>query len=455
MAVAPIPAYGKDIRRHGNNRNPPIPPLDLCPNPPPVYPSAYFAAVHDKPSIAVRNYVGDFAAFETHVYNTIVNKTVTVDEAVTYLWYVMGKITGTLDADWISFDVKIGDQGQEITAQSTLRHLVQDGGPHQVRTGGASHKDDWELMTFYLLSPYRLTGALRQDYKSVLARRYINIANGGKSIDGQCSIIDFTSTRGSWDQDADYSKAVAGLDMFLSRFPNNKHAKLRIGSIISRLRDCMGLSNLGTLAGLIQTEIKLSLQWIWCPKVADDIDRLTKVGEEIDIHRSYMQYYAAMKLGNKSPYSATVNSALHIFTHTVGCIIGKDRSINAKMVSSDSLMDAVLNGFLVGYAVMTRRTTEAQFYEPGDAKFARREVQGAVLGSDDEDDGEAAAVEAAQKKEPYTKEPGDWYTYYGQFGCKMPPHVMIVVYNRLRNIPNPREGTVGAYLQKMGADNCR
>lgn len=284
----------------------------------PTYASAYFAAVESKPTVSIPGMNLNNNHSHGTIYAAIKAGTVTVKMATAVLWEYLGTLKGTLQEDWKSFGQTIGRKDQTISARdllvaTLLAPTVLDGSDE-----AAPNPDVTKWVVLMLMAPYRLNSGLRADYKATLSARLNTLIGEIHPHPQNFVFTNYLVGKGMWEQDKDYSKVVAALDMFLSKFPEHPDAKIRICSISARYKDCAALTGIEYLRNLTGTAYGELMMWIFTPGPGTEISRIFKKGEEIDTNDSYLPYIASMKLAAKSPYSASVNPSLHYFIHFTG-----------------------------------------------------------------------------------------------------------------------------------------
>lgn len=245
------------------------------------------------------------------------NNPVDVRVACRFLWGILAMFRGTNVENWVSHGLVIARAGLEISPQNLL--TMRPGSVGIAVAGGAAGAGQWMRALSLVLSPIRLQSGLKREYLDQLSIKYRSVAeelHGQKVGD---NYTPFALTHCSWEQNTHYMRMAAVLDMFLSRFPEHIYSKVRFFTVSTRYRDCAALGDLRFVTKILGLSLQELAQWIWCPEIADDIERILKPGEEIDNRASYTPYLASMRLSNKSPYSATVNCSFNLFVLAIGC----------------------------------------------------------------------------------------------------------------------------------------
>lgn len=118
--------------------------------------------------------------------------------------------------------------------------------------------------------------------------------------------------------DPEFVKLACGIDMFFAVFPHHPRAKLRFGTLIMSHKDCTGLSAITSGCELMNHTTKVFARWLMTPVLRADLNRMTVPGQDICVPYSYSPYLSGLGIVDKSPYSASLNSGLHMFTQMVG-----------------------------------------------------------------------------------------------------------------------------------------
>lgn len=120
-------------------------------------------------------------------------------------------------------------------------------------------------------------------------------------------------------------KLFAVLDMFYNMLPKSKYAKIRVGTIILSYKDCSALASAAHgSAIMLKTNLGFS-KWLLTPALQADLNRLNVPCQDVSVPYSYMPYMMALKLAEKSPYSASGNPSLHLFVHLIGCATDREK----------------------------------------------------------------------------------------------------------------------------------
>lgn len=186
--------------------------------------------------------------------------------------------------------------------------------------------------------------------------------------------------------------------MFLNHFPKHEYQDFQIGTISVRHKDCAALQSVTYFKSQHGVTLPRFARWLWVSCLATEFVRIFKEGNEIDVPvpGSYMPYFMEFKLSTKSPYSTTVNSNIHYFIHCVGSASGRQRSKNARYLSSVQV-ESVTQVF--AYAFKLTVTFDAQFSTFG--------VSDKTLKKDKPD----VMLMPHRKNEPKTKIGKDWLRY--------------------------------------------
>lgn len=249
-------------------------------------------------------------------------------------------------------------------------------------------------------------------------------------------LLEFVGDKGQWEQDKQYSKVIAGLDMFLVRFPSEDYSRLRLCTIGARYKDCAALVGVEYLRNLLNVDFGEIFMWIWTKGVANDMRRVFKKGEEITTMHSYLPYVSSMKLAERSPYSATVNPSLHYFEHFAGALMGHQRSLNARIVGDGNMMDPLFNAQVLAYAKCGRANWGSQFRQAGStAHLVRVEL------APEAEEEVPVGVAEFDVPQPDGSHPADWWRFIQAHGSSIPRAIEMTSVSHCLQIAGPRQNT--------------
>ncbi|XP_021712746.1 uncharacterized protein LOC5576883 [Aedes aegypti] len=299
--------------------------------------------------------------------------------ALRYIWLCFDRIKGRLDEEWVTHGVVVG---AEVTPRNLLNYVeVEEGEPYA--GGNPGNAGQWLRALALVLSPIRLNSQLRREYLDALTGRYKATLEEFAGMRINDSPGTFALQHAAWNQNTIFLRLSAALDMFLFKFKDHEHSKLRFSTVTCRFGDCAGIGDLRFILKILGLNLTEFSQWIWTASTADDLKRLLRPNEEIDKRDSFTPYIASMRLCSKSPYSATANPNLHIFVHAIGCANLRARSINSRMVGDVNMPDTVANAAVLNYVRGSRYNLQPEFYRQGSFKApegarAALEVQSAA-----------------------------------------------------------------------------
>lgn len=318
-----------------------------------TYPKAWFDKPENaakKPPMRIPKAGADLPKLRNTVILGIKDANLSISVAKAYVWALMLKNKEELSEKWESFGRVIGNEKDKITIDN-LCDMEESADPLVILDGnnGTSADDGWIFV--FICSTYRLCKTDNPTYLRTLTANVNNILRKQNAPNG-VTAAQIIAHHKSWLSDRWYTALMAVVDMFLVKFPKNKYSEARVGTIISRFKDCAGLDDLiylKEITGKTYLEIK---SWIWTSSVADEFERILKDDEEIDEDHSYMPYFMELRLAKKSPYSSTSNPSLHHWVHVVGCCLSQARSRNARMVKDVYVGTITKVGALFGYALI-------------------------------------------------------------------------------------------------------
>lgn len=236
--------------------------------------------------------------------------------------------------------------------------------PSDAKVGGQSIDSDVGLLVMFC-SIYRMGNIFDATYQGQVSGRIMSQAVGiPDDIPKPDALIALV---GHGLTDINYLKMIAGIDMFLHRFPKAPFTAVRIGTISSRYRDCTALLSIRFFLHNIGSEnIDEVPAWITYEPIALNLIRMSKTGEEAAVGSSYFPYQSDMGLVKKSAYSTVVNPSYFFFVHGVVALLGLERSRNARMNLEYGIAGTVANVFLVAYVHKRNHVQSLQFTASGE-----------------------------------------------------------------------------------------
>ncbi|VDN88611.1 unnamed protein product, partial [Brugia pahangi] len=238
---------------------------------------------------------------------------------VSFIAKVMESITGILQDDWKSYSVIIGHKGDTISPLSLLNIKKTELEFSGVKPDTTAAVTDYAIAA-KALKVYRIAQApaAQMGYKAELVRRIGEVF--------KMEPFNLDSTAGG--------DELSAIDMFFRKFPNHKFEKYRACTLGAFLKDCVVITSLNQAAQCLSIEPSVLLQYVFSKDIADDVRRLIGGGphEEKNVDHSYFQYMREMNLIPRSPYSASINPNLFTWCQFIGVLMGKRRSVYARLL---------------------------------------------------------------------------------------------------------------------------
>lgn len=220
-----------------------------------VYPSVWFNANGEvKPEILV---MPNHNIPRAHIHATIREgfRTNTLDHRE------LGRNQSTLNEDWRSFNRVIGLQGNH----RTLAHIVNVV-PNEAAVPmlvGADDMTDQEVLKYVIAicAIYRPGQITRDDYRNQVVENVNALLEplGEPVLDIAVAVVNFKK----WIAYQPYVKMTAAIDMMLNEFPHHVFAQARIGTIVTRFKDCEALISTQTITKCLGLDFLDFAEWIW------------------------------------------------------------------------------------------------------------------------------------------------------------------------------------------------
>nr|WOE89343.1 VP1 [Cambodia Anopheles rhabdovirus]WOE89348.1 VP1 [Cambodia Anopheles rhabdovirus]WOE89352.1 VP1 [Cambodia Anopheles rhabdovirus] len=351
--------------------------------------------------------------------------------------------------EWVSFGRKLTKEDKSVTMSDLFTFET---------TTSTSELPAWYLeapnggepigVMYYVYAVLRLVSKY-PDYNAALAKKMKETMPSDIKI--KPLLHSAVATKyGSWASNLTFRKLAAAVDMFLDRFPRHQHSKIRLGTIITRNKDSSLINSVSFLYNTLGVPGQVMAAWVWNRHAAEQICKILHPDNMIGENYGYNAYGCALELVAKSINSITQNGELHLFIHTIGAVLNKDRSKNAYFPENVDTYDIVKSAFLVAGIKQLAPTTDIQFAAGGNP---------ATELSDDEDitgaesvEGEPAPLTYSQimKKAPVGLDPMSWSNFLNAYkDYKIRERL---VYKSAKNClgwTNLRDGSVGKRVQEM------
>ncbi|AXQ04770.1 putative nucleoprotein [Culex rhabdo-like virus Los Angeles] len=399
------------------------------------YPSEWFGKnPNRKPGLLVMHTEGDVRnGLHATVNQGFREGTLDHRVAVRFLFDEFCRNPGLLQEDWTSFGIRIGLKGNNVNLRSMFE--VAETETAAPIMAGAAPLPDNQILKFVIAicAMYRLSLIPREEYRTQVITNVNNllIPLGGDRLDMTASVENYKK----WLAYQPYTKMMAAIDMMLNEFPYHIFAPARIGTIVTRFKDCSALLSTQTITKTLGLDFMEFAEWIWTTRCADQFLRLIRGGEEMDNSRSYAMYFMDLGLSGKSPYSASVNPDLHFFYHVIGVSAGLTRSRNARFVGNPEINNILANAMVLHHVMGSFATLGQQFSDTG--------VPLAV------DDDPEEIQEAGQI--PQNKNPEVWLGYIVGRNGLAPGIITRRAAREWLQHPESRDDTIGKYLYNHAA----
>lgn len=185
---------------------------------------------------------------------------------------------------------------------------------------------------FTLCTVYRLSTISIPEYRDrvAVARKILLGDEGFPQVEFQT----FASEYKHFMSYTPFRMIIAGIDMFLNRFPEHEYSIVCFGTIPSRFRDCAGLTKIHNFREIMTMKFKELSNWIWHKKLGRQFMRLLKTGEESNIPSSFCRFIMDVFFSSKSPYGAAVYPELHFFINMILATLGNVKGKNSRVVGN-------------------------------------------------------------------------------------------------------------------------
>ncbi|ACU65439.1 nucleocapsid protein [Drosophila obscura sigmavirus 10A] len=400
------------------------------------------------------------AMISTHLLADSLN----VEWVKTFLYRYFESVKEECADDWSSYGNKFRttEQTKRYVSPWNLIEVKIDPGifPDSPTEGNPviADRESLRKLVIAVTGIHRLNKTSNAEYRTLLGNRLSAFA-AVKRNDGDDSSTNFfnfgiaTTTYATWNQDVGFCRMIAALDMFFYKYKHHPDAIIRWGTIVSRDKDLGALLALEDLrANTASDTITNVLSWVWLSEISSEFIRLS--ANETDqkealLEHSYFHYQSEMRLVNSSAYSTTHNRKLYTLTHMVGSLLGSTRAQNAYLIEKTNLSSLMRNAIFIAYACHHSHELAPIGAAAGQAealKIARKKLnpQEEVLEGD--------AVFAAINREPDTRNPLAWYSYWKGLNFEDTEKLKKWVKFATERVSETRENTIGQWVKAYGSD---
>jgi Rhabdovirus nucleocapsid protein len=387
----------------------------------------------------------DIVKMGQHVHTLLGTENLKLEHALCCLGaYCQVFLRAKLDEDWVSFGRVIGKKGQEITPLD----LVQFSGTDYVYPI-ASVDCDPKILTglaMYLLMVGRYhTSQNNVPYRQTFDR---NFGNQLKAAGINKSVTQMGAAYVGWCSDRQYQVLCAAIDMFLFRFNTHENSCLRMGTIFLRDKDGVARTAFNNFLLLKKLTFMEFCRCIYVSDIIEEVIRVVKEGQEMELPHSYAHYSMAMHLSSKSPYSSQVNPNLHFFIHTIGCYASETRSKNARLLAAGCHGSVRANAALVAKFILKGTGMQSQVGAVDDDGEMVNDSEDEQV-DDTYNEDENVGIDN-NPKEPKSRDGYEWFVWLKS--CRSYPHppdyILREANESFSRLEDTREGSIGRYLQE-------
>ncbi|AJG39192.1 nucleocapsid [Wuhan Insect virus 7] len=403
----------------------------LAPHPqvPAQYPSEYFVNNKNKPKVVLSVKGLNVENIRAVINSGLSNNNLRLAPSLYFIYLYFLNVKTVLTKKWESFGIKFGDPNEEVTPWSLIDvQLDSDSGvDHPSLEGIAKSDDNWIICL--LLSMHRLKSGMLDSYREIIQKRiYDQMHQYGYKKGGYPS--SFTSE--DWAGSLDFTRMVAAIDMFLSKFPTLVQSQLRICTLTSRFKDCTALMSLGFIKEVLclpdESEF---LDWIFTAPIAAEAEAMARHGQETLEPDSYFPYQSDLRLVNRTHYSASANENIFFLIHAIGSLLHVQRSMNAKKTTDKNIINNSCNAKIIAYVFSNTFKMAKQYQAIGGPAVQKRNLN----------------INKPEDLEPKTQNAALWYAYMQSYDFKLTPNMRAFVERSKAEMGETREGTIGHYVQ--------
>ncbi|USL85423.1 MAG: nucleocapsid [Dermacentor reticulatus rhabdovirus 1] len=426
----------------------------------PEFPSAWFREKNTKPAITVMR-SADPERLQDLVYGGLTHGELEIDVAVEYLVTVFQTITFTLDDHpWSSYGMTIGDAGAVITPLNLLQITYVD---RQAPAPGdlAPYQGPPLALVTALTCLYRLSllyGRNAHDEYCRAIRARMTALLESSEVGGRhgAGLLPQTMPKiKDWHTDRSFRALMAALDMFLHKDTRSAWQIVRMGTLVSRGKDCAALGDLQRLARCLGVSPQKAILWVFETSMIPEIQWLSAPTEELGKADSYYHYCSDFGLTTRSPWSGTTCKQMHLWTNVTCVLLQSTEAMQTRYIECENTAGIISNAVVVAYA--NRGSSEARriYYttraeaEQHAANLDRARQQPREDGALDDlgDEGQGDELPDGLE-EPRDRDVAAWANFMFGLGWQMPRYMEEWAAKRVRALKNPRPGSTLEFLRK-------
>lgn len=266
---------------------------------PSQYPSEWFSSNEGLPSLVVPDDDKTMNTIAVAARREIIDSSVNVHVAKAFLFKYFSNVTAKLDADWISYGRTIAAARTTVNPFSFVNINREGVVLRQAQTTTACDETQYNWMAMVLLSPARMCRVYDDTYYDTIKDR---IFAQMRTLGCDQPAYPAKTFHLGWDEDENFCKMAAAIDMFFNKFADHRWSKFRICTLSSRFKDCSGLISVGFLARILGFKLENEiLDWVYSERVAQELSDMMRGTDYIEMnqHDSYFHYQDDLRLCKK------------------------------------------------------------------------------------------------------------------------------------------------------------
>ncbi|UYL95606.1 MAG: nucleocapsid [Yushu Rhabd tick virus 2] len=428
----------------------------------PEFPSNYFTTAGTKPKITVLKSAPN-TNLRDLVYGGLTHGQLEIDVAVEYLIATFAKMEFTLGPEgWTSYGQAIGAANAVITPLNLLEVETKDRTAPAPGDSVPYQGSDLALVTG-LTCLYRMAllygRNAHADYIQAIRSRMTALLEssevGGRHGVGLLPAI--IPRVKDWCSNRSFRACMAALDMFLHKDEKSPWQLARMGSLVSRGKDCAALGDLQRLARCLGTTPQRAVLWVFETSMIPEIQWISAPTEELGKADSYYHYSSDLGLTIRSPWSGTTCKQLHLWTNSICILLQSTEAMQTRHIECENIAGIVSNAVVVAYA--NRGASEARriyYATRGEAAtHAANLAEAQPIGPNDdpladlEDDAEFDIAVPDGMMEPVGRKVEDWANFMFSCDWLVPNHMNEWARKKLVALKAPRAGSNLEFLRKF------
>lgn len=378
------------------------------------------------------------------VFRSLQTQAPDIGLAIDFLVRVLPKYEGKVNEEWTSYGRKLSGEGHKVNPMSLIE-AVATGDPVDRGTVGPADYPEinviYLLTCIYRLSLLRAKGTEDMYYNKVRDRCKV-LGNGICTTDELRILESVPEGCSSWGSNPAYRKLMAAIDMFLTKVNHEVLSPVKIGTVVSRGRDCGVWGDIIRLQELIGQNTHGALKWLLAPSVMEELEAISSPAEQSWDYYGYFYYMSDLGLTKKSPYASGANPRLHFLCNATALFLDGKAAPTTQWIEAANLNSLLCAAIHAAYALRAPEHLRPIFGATVDEQTMIIDIL---------TEQQQATVSADGQAEPPRSEWAAWMVYYQGKDWQLTDNMKEWAKRFVSTITAPRDNSIGKKVKDMVA----